>query len=219
MQIESILKRFCELGAEAVDFYIKANGTDLNNMPEYFMPAYIFQKLGSGLTATLETNASTLIEWNNKARERNKLGAPASPPDATLQKKLDGKRIDMVLFEKKDTKSRDEDDFLALVEFKRGYLDTAKVLGQISDRDKLLLFLQKIDTCPWGIICGCAPQNHVDWQCNNIGIAATSQTETNWFQKETGVKYNGHKVYFCARLIEQSSDSARLKEILDALDD
>jgi len=104
-------------------------------MPESFAPAFVFGRLGSELTMTLETNVNTLWKYNQAARGSNE---PAP-------ERLRNQRVDLVLYQGNSPK-KDEQELFALIEFKLLTLD-------LRDREKLRNILNDIDTCPNGAIC------------------------------------------------------------------
>ena len=160
IEIDDVMGKFCDAGAQAVRRYFDVSGEGPWSMPEYFMPAFMLDRLGDQMTATLETNFRTLVEWNACVRARR--GLAQQPHDERLlllAQQLNGRRVDMALFEgEKEGKPKEQQDFLALVEFKGGWLDAAGNPGRISDSDKLLMLLVHVDTCPWGIVCGWVEQ-------------------------------------------------------------
>jgi hypothetical protein len=208
---DDLMQRFCDAGAQAVRRYVDVSGDRHLNMPEYFMPSFVFDSLGGKTTATLETSFSYLVDWNAGARQRR--GLPQQFRDARLlllAQQLGGRRVDMVLFEgEEDHKPKDEQDFFALVEFKRGWIDAASFPGRISDRDKLLMLLDHIDTCPWGIACGWIPQNHYDWQQTQI-----RGSKDRWFESKIQLPDYDAPLFFCARLFARGSDEDRIRDLL-----
>jgi hypothetical protein len=119
----------------------------------------------------------------------------------------------MVLFEgEEEGKPKDQQDFLALVEFKRGWLSADRIPGQESDRDKLLLMLDAIDTCPWGILCGWTSESHLQWQKDE----SIKGTNDRLFEKRIELPDETTPIYFCARLFKRSSDERRLNDMLQA---
>jgi hypothetical protein len=172
MNIDTIMRNFCNAGADAVSRYVTVSGTrgPFEHMPEYFMPAYMLTQLGDQMGIVLEmgfdTGFPTLIGWNADVRRRRNL--PPEEHDQCLLRRLHGKCVDMVLFTGDDGRtSGAERDLLALVEFKNGWLDADRIGGNVSDRDKLLMFLDCTDTCPFGIVCGYATARHCGAQQAN----------------------------------------------------
>jgi hypothetical protein len=133
------------------------------------MPAFVLDRLGDEITATLETSFRDLVDWNAGVRTRNGLLQQAHDEKLlALAQQIGGRRVDMALFTGQDEhKPKDEQDFLALVEFKRGWIDGNRIPGGVSDRDKLLMLLAHIDTCPWGIVCGWCKMEHRKWQTDD----------------------------------------------------
>lgn len=213
IDIDSVMRDFCNAGAQAVLRYVVETGEDPWNMPEYFMPAFILDHLGDKITATLETNFNTLVQWNAGVRKRHGLAQQAHDERSlSLTQQLDQRRVDMVLFEgQEEQKPKDQQDFLALIEFKRGQIDAGSFPGKISDRDKLLMFLAQIDTCPWGVACGWVDEPHLEWQKNE----SIKGTDDRWFEKRIELP-EAFTIphFFCARLFARSSDERRLKDLL-----
>jgi hypothetical protein len=84
----------------------------------------------------LETNFLSLLEWNMHAKN----GRPMVPSAADIKalsvaSDLGSPRVDLAIFADPH-RPKDEQDILALVEFKRGWVSTKG-----GDRDKLLLLL------------------------------------------------------------------------------
>lgn len=211
IDVSQLMQKFCDVGAAAVSRYAAVSGDSHFHMPEYFMASFILDHLGSDVTATLEMNFSTLVEWNDDARKHH--GLPKHSPDdraLLLAEQLGGRRVDMVLFEgEEERKAKDLQDFFALVEVKRGWIDAASVTGKISDRDRLLMLLDRIDTCKWGIACGWIQQNHRDWQ-----KAETEKTSDRWFETEFHLQDYDAPLYFGARLLARGSDEDRVRRLL-----
>jgi len=213
--IDTLMRIFCEAGAAAVSRYVEVSGLDPWTMPEFFMPAFILDHIGNSVTATLESGFHDMIERNKSVRMVQ--GSSETPHDERLLKlaqELNGRRVDMVLFESQEQgKPKDQQSFFALVEFKRGWIDADRQPGKISDRDKLLMLLEHIDTCPWGIACGCAPESHRNWQRSE-----SDKTADRWF--EVVVKLpDTYSVpyYFCARAFKRGSDKGRIDELVRVL--
>src|SRR5208282_1259676 len=78
---------------------------------------------------------------------------PAAPPDYIP--KVGQRRADLVLF-RGDHSKKNETDFLYLVEF--------KTWNDIDpDAQRLRDWFEFIDTCPWGMACGLADTNSIEW--------------------------------------------------------
>lgn len=210
--IETVVQALCKVGAEAVSRYVTVSGDDTpSNMPEYFVPAYLLDRLGDELVVTLEGSFEGLFGWNERARH----GAARSLQDSSElllrpRQKLAGRRVDLVLaVRRSDGKSEEPPDLLALVECKRNWIDADKIPGKESDRDKLLLFLAHIDTCQWGIVCGgWIDQNHRAYQRDR----SMKGTGDKWYECEiplSGVP--GGPFWFAARLFDRLSDDERLR--------
>jgi hypothetical protein len=180
--IDDVMQKFCDAGADAVRRYLDVSGEDAGTMPEYFMPAFVLDRLGDRVTSTLETNFGALVEWNVRVRERRRLGQqPHDERLLLLAQQSNGRRVDMVLFEgEEEGKPKDQQDMLALVEFKRGYVSANREPGRLSDRDKLLMLLAYIDTCPWGIVCGWTNKDHLEWQKQH----SLKETSDRWYEKQ-----------------------------------
>jgi hypothetical protein len=214
--ISSVMENFCSAGAQAVQRYVEVSGIDPNDMPEYFMPAFILNRLMTKITTTLETSFGRLVEWNKGARERQGLSPDVLHNDDRLLRfaqQVDGRRVDMVIFQgEEERKPKDEQDFLALVEFKRFYIDASRIPGRISDRDKLLMLLEHIDTCPWGIVCGWFNPDHREWQ-KGVDIKGTKDC---WYESIIRLPPDRFTtpLFFGARLFARSSDEPRLRELV-----
>jgi hypothetical protein len=151
--VHDVMYKVCTSSAEAVCRYAKVSGDSRETMPEYFMPAFILEKLGSKITMTLETNSATLRNWDKEAQSRRSRSSGRVDGATTTRleqaiKKLDRRgRIDLVVFDGSSRVKSDE-EFLILVEFKLWARDRAGY-----DRDKLQEVLSYIQTCPYGAIC------------------------------------------------------------------
>ena len=215
IDIDKLMESFCQLGAQAIERYFAISGEGPWQMPEFFMPAFIMDRLGDQTTATLETNFATLIQWNKEIRQRRGL-AIVEHDDRLLQlaAQLRGRRVDLVFYEGQEIgKPKNEQDFYALVEFKGGWLDAEAVPGKVSDRDKLLMLMAHLDTCPWGIVCGWAPKVHREWQRDRV-----EGTGDKWFEKEILLPAGlHHSLFFCARLFANSPGNSRLEQLIDSI--
>lgn len=177
------------------------------------MPAFILDRLGGRLTATLETSFGTLVEWNAGVRVRRGLTQQAHDERLLLlAQQLNGRRIDMALFEgEEEGKPKEQQDFLALIEFKNGWIDAARIPGKISDRDKLLMLLVHVDTCPWGVACGWMNKGHLEWQKQS----SIKETNDRWYEKRIELPETfSIPLFFCARLFARLSDEERLEDLL-----
>ncbi len=218
LEIDDIMQKFCDAGAQSVCRYVMVAGEHPWTMPEYFMPAFVLDHLGNEITATLETSFDTLVEWNNDIRKRR--GLPEQLPDhqlLRLAEQLGGRRVDLVLFEgEEERKPKDQQDFLAFVEFKKGWIDADRDPdpGRVSDRDKLLMLLAHLDTCRWGIVCGWANQAHVQWQKES----SIKSTRDRWYERKIEIHEGfSSPLFFCARVFERLSDDRSIEELLSAL--
>jgi hypothetical protein len=212
LDVDEVMAKFCDAGAQSVRRYFDVSGIGPEIMPEYFMPAFILDRLGDKISATLETNFRTLVEWNAGVRARR--GLPPQSHDETLVRLLNESRVDMALFECEDEgKPKEQRDFFALVEFKRGYIDASRIRSRTSDRDRLLMLLAHIDTCPWGVTCGWTNKDHTEWQKDSI-----KGTNDRWYEKRFELPETiSAPLFFCARLFARSSDERRLAELLRSL--
>ena len=59
MDVNTVMQKFCDVGADAMRRYADVSGEEPDDLPEYFMPALIFDRIG--ITATLETKFSKLF--------------------------------------------------------------------------------------------------------------------------------------------------------------
>ena len=103
LEIDTLMRGFCDAGAQALNHYAAISGEDPSTAPEYFMPAVICSGFGNNidesdnqLSVTLETTFSTLWEWNSDARARDSKSVPSEL--VKLGENLGTQRVDMVLF-------------------------------------------------------------------------------------------------------------------------
>jgi hypothetical protein len=187
MDIDQLLQKFCEAGADAMRRYAEISGEPPDELPEYFMPALIFDRLGSkNMTFTLETNFSKLAEWNKCARVRR--GLPPQPLEERellrLAEEVRRPRVDMVLYKDKLGCPKHELDIWCIIEFKRGGID-------LPDLAKITKVLAHIDTCDYGVVCGCTRERHLEGY-----RAATLGTRDRWFESEMRPLLGDNKRYF-----------------------
>jgi hypothetical protein len=215
ISIDDLIQKLCDSGARAVRRYAEVSGDSHWKMLEFFMPALVFNELGDGITATLETSFADLSAWNADSRKRR--GLPQQPHDPRLlllAQQLAGRRVDMILFEgEEDNKPKDQQDFLVMAEFKRGWLDSGRLPGQVSDRDKLLMLLDSIDMCPWGLVCGWIQENHREWQMDTD----MKGTSDRWFESMIQFPDDPTPYWFCARLFARGSDDVRVRDLLQTV--
>jgi hypothetical protein len=145
-------QRICNAVASAIEVYSAVSGADHDDLPESFIQSYVFVELSHVLTMTLETNYSKLWEWNahsiwRKTKPSPVFTLPKPPPEF---KEKSG-RSDMIIFQG-DHHSKNDMDFLAIVEYKRNWLSQ-------QDIDKIRCVLPKLDTMPHGIVCGFVREN------------------------------------------------------------
>lgn len=160
---KDIVSEFCEAGAEAIRSYVDVSGLDPLEppyMPEYFMPAFILQRLGRTRMVTLETSVAHLVVWNDRARNGKHLAEALTAETSQQTADLLSKRVDMVIF---DGPASPDRRMLALVEFKPGWISFESQPARMSDRDKLLRILPLVETCPYGIACGWMRRDGWDW--------------------------------------------------------
>jgi hypothetical protein len=195
IDIHELMPRFCKTGDRALAQYSLISGEDSDTAPEYFMSAFIMCYLGNQadgnrnqLTITLETTFRTLWQWNSEARHRNGRSIPADL--VKLGEELGTQKVDMVLFSGPDGTPKSDHEFLALVEFKRGNLETPGP-GGITDHEKLLGLLKFVDTCPYGIVCGWIKQKYLADQKSR-----SDDVGDKWFQAEAARS----EYVFCARI-------------------
>jgi len=195
--IDTAITELCEAGARALHRYATVSGEDPSTLPEYFMSAFIFNDIGDRITLTLETPFSKLSEWNNDGRRR--LGLPPQSQEETeallkLAEDIGAPRVDMVMFTGEDGIPKDEQNFLALVEFKRWDIERG------GDRSKILRILRHIDTCNYGVACGFARDDHVEWQKEKA-----QECRDFWCQREMPPLVDEPKYFFCARVFDRSA--------------
>jgi hypothetical protein len=122
----------------------------LEEPPEHFLAAHVFQGLGDVLTMTMEYNSAKLWRWNAYTR-LGKPQNPAIPPSPPEYTNLVGlRRADLVIFQGDHT-NKGAMDFLALVEIKG-----QNEKGYYADIQRLLDWFPYLDTCPYGLICSFA---------------------------------------------------------------
>ena len=202
-KIETIVQRLCDIGARAVHRYVEVSGMDPYDMPEYFMPSFILDHLGDKVTMTLETSFAKLLEWNEDARKRS--GLPERKLLVSVVADLGAPRVDLVLY-KDPHRRKNEQDLLALVEFKRGWISGAHSPTDHSDQAKVRRLLQHIDICRYGIVCGWARLADRDW-----AHKGAMETGDKWFESEFEVKDDRTQYFFCARLVESAAASGSMK--------
>ena len=193
IDIDDVMRKLCDAGARAMGRYAEVSGEGPGDMPEYFMPAFILGQIGDEISVTLETGFSKLVEWNDDTRKRRDLPARSPEEQAkllALADELGTPRVDMVLFAGQDQGvPKDEQDFLALVEFKR-------YSASPDDRAKLLRILPHIDTCLYGVVCGNIEDRHLQSH-----RAEAEKLGDRWYQS---VLPGDFRWFFCARLFAAS---------------
>jgi hypothetical protein len=192
--IDKVVQSICDAGISAMRRYAEISGEAPDDLPEYFMSSFVFDRIGSNLPMTLETRLSKLSEWNNDTRKARGLPPYSAEEEAkllVLAEELRKPRVDMVLFRReKPTDPQDECDFLALVEFKKGEFST--------DRLKLQKILPLIDTCPYGVTCG-SLRNDSGYLEYHKKEAETAKDK--WYQSDLlSLAGQSRSFYFCARL-------------------
>jgi hypothetical protein len=189
--IGTIITALCEHGARAVQRYVEISGVGPGAMPEYFMPAFIFDHMGDQVTMTLETNFLSLLEWNMHAKNGRRVVPSAADIKAlSLAADLGSPRVDLAIFADPH-RPKDEQDILALVEFKRGWIS-----AEGGDRDKLLLLLNHIDSCKYGAVCGWTDKpEYPRGEAQKFGDL--------WFEHD--FELHGRHCFFCARVFEASA--------------
>ena len=146
--VDDVMQKVCRYAAEAVRRYVDISGTTPGDMPEYFMNSYVFDKLGSEITLTLETGTTELKSWDADTKARRSSKADVSnlvALKAAVQRLDRSGRIDLVAFDGQ-SQAKDEEGMLALIEFKRWHLSR-------EDRNKLADVLRYLETCQSGAIC------------------------------------------------------------------
>jgi hypothetical protein len=216
LQIDGVMRKLCEAGAQSVRRYVDVAGDDPWTMPEYFMRAFFLDRSGNEITMTLETGFGTLVEWNTGVRIRRSMPERAHDDRLLrLAEQLGGRRVDLAIFAgEEEHKAKDQQDLFALVEYKRGWISANRDPGGMSDRDKLLMLLAHVDTCPCGIVCGWAIEDHARWQ-RDVSIKSTSD---HWCEQKIELP-EGYtsSLLFCARAFERLSDDPRIDELLSAM--
>lgn len=197
--IEAVIKELCNYGAQAVARYVDVTDTAPEYMPEYFMPGFILDHWGDHRTVTLETSFAKLLEWNEDSASRAGLRQPRSVLEVlSATDKLGSPRVDLVIF-KDPHLPKKQQDMLALVEFKRQWIDGAQIPGRQGDRDKLRSILDYIDTCSYGVVCGWIRAAYRD------GFYADAlKAGDKWFETKFQLG-DGKSCFFCARLFGPDS--------------
>jgi hypothetical protein len=138
--------RICDQLASAIERYVSISGLGFGDVPESFLRDRVFHGLGDVLTMTLETNNSTLWEWNSNTRQRwNRRRNTAAPPQPEEFRNYT--RPDIVIFTGDHTK-KSEMDILCLVEIKKWWVLNTPDLVKIDN------WFRWLDTCPNGMLCG-----------------------------------------------------------------
>jgi hypothetical protein len=139
--------RICDQTAGAIEKYAGISGSGVDDLPEYFLAAYVLMALGDVLTMTLETNSRKLWDWHIDIRQRwDRAVRKEEPAPREYNPTVGGRRADLVLFQGNHSK-KTETDFLCLVEFKKWYLDAG-------DIKKIRDWFRFLDTCKYGMVCG-----------------------------------------------------------------
>jgi hypothetical protein len=141
--VETVMQWICETAGGAMRRYAEVSNMDPGfDMPEYFLGATVFEKLGDRVTMTLETSIKKLRKWNDDANAHHSRVQSSTPePEEDDPREY---RVDLVAYDG-DSQKKDEQGFLVLVEFKRDALKQG-------ERDRLMSILDEIDTCPYGAI-------------------------------------------------------------------
>jgi hypothetical protein len=141
--LTTLSEDLAEWAREAIELYTRNAGEGAERMPEYFLPAYAFQKnaaLGKDkkFIFTLETNSSVILKYYTEQQERQNTVVQ-------MPEKLETKRYDMVAYDLvTDPKNG---SFFALIEYKKDKYSA-------EDADKLRTVLSKLSAIPAGIIIG-----------------------------------------------------------------
>jgi hypothetical protein len=62
-ELTRVVQRLCEAGANAIRRYIVASGQDVDDIQEYYLTSSLFDSVGCGRSATLETRFRDLHRW------------------------------------------------------------------------------------------------------------------------------------------------------------
>jgi hypothetical protein len=146
--------------------YAAISGEGFNEVRESFLRDRVFDGLGDVLTMTLETNNSTLWDWNADIRRRWS-GLPLGTPTPSQPEEFkNSKRPDLVIFTGDPTK-KSETDFLCLVEIKKWWaLDPPP-----DDLTKIDHWFRWLDTCQYGMLCAFVKLPH-DEYIEKLKVAA-----------------------------------------------
>jgi hypothetical protein len=170
--IDDVMPKILAAAAQSIPRHAQSSGMDVRSMPEYLMPAFALYEVGSEITITLETSMRWLSDWNTEARLRR--GLVRLPEEeaalAAIAVEIGAPRVDMVIFDGGNTCSKEKQDFLALVEWKKWWPSE-------EDRDKLLRILRYVDTCPYGAICFFVEEHHANFLSTEAG-----RVGDRWYQ-------------------------------------
>jgi hypothetical protein len=191
--IDVVIKELCRIGARAVCRYVEVTDLPPGDMPESFILAFIFDRLGNELKMTLESNFFKLLEWNMSS----KTGRHSKPSIKDIRALASAanrgaQRVDLVIFADPH-RPKSEQDILALVEFKSGWISGGgtDIPPGTSDREKLLLLLKHIDTSRYGVVCGwTAKPQYQRNEARKVG--------DRWFEEPFDI--HGTPYFFCARV-------------------
>lgn len=64
MKLDDVMPEICKSAAQAVYRYVEVSRDPYDRPPEYFLSSFVFDKLGTKYTMTLESDAKKLRDWN-----------------------------------------------------------------------------------------------------------------------------------------------------------
>lgn len=154
--IAELAKMVCAAMAKSLKQYKEISGLGSNMMPEHFAVAYIMlqlhEQMQKYISMTMETNSSTLWNWNAEADASiRKQYGNAIPQE--FWDECGTRRCDLVIF-RGDTPLKDNHAFFCLIE--------AKTHTKIDDDvKKIKTWLQYITTCPYGMVVGHSSEDNI----------------------------------------------------------
>jgi hypothetical protein len=172
--IDDAARSVCKLAAQAVVRYATISGMIPNkDMPEAFLSAFIFDKLGGRYSMTLETRLRKLWDFERETRQPTLLRMAWRQELRKIIAIVRNPGVDLVLYQG-DPAQPESNKMLALIELKKWWISTP-------DRLRLLRVLEHVRSCPHGAICSVMEGSPQDLaQAKKEAIAAGDR----WFSCE-----------------------------------